>query len=1168
MFRSRRSFAWSLVFALLCASFVAAQKPPTVARAAGKVFTVTTTSDTFADPTDTCSATTDPNNLPGCTLRTALNSANLAGNAGSTVEFEIQRSDIGYTNFATTGHDAWIITPTLALPPLTNDGILITGSTQTNRVGNDNNDGAEIIIDGAHVTNAGGFWLKSNGNTVAGVGIINFRAGGSPGTLKGVGIEISGNNNTIQGNYIGLGVTPTGTVAVPNLDAGIIILGNNNLIGGDATALTTQFNVISGNSGDGILVNGGDTNNIAGNFIGTDGAVAVAIPNTGNGINLRNGADGNSIGNYQSASVVSYRNFISGNDGYGIQIKDSLNNKIYGNFIGLNKSGTSKISNGLGGIRIDGTSTNSSTGNIIGAVAPNPLYMRNYIVGSNGPGIQLNSFGARLNQIVANYVGIGANNVAPGAAPQLSTGILLNDGSSDNTVGGTISTGAQNVVAGISGDGIKVAGLFLVSPPTLVRSRNNVVSGNYVGVRPDGGTPQGNSGAGIVLDTYVINATVGGTTADQRNIIANNTLDGIAIRGTNVATATIQKNTITSNLGNGINIASASNTMVTGGDAAGANQISNNGLNGIAVTSSVTTTIQFNSLKSNAQNGVRVSSVTNLNTFIKFNTLNFNGQTGVLVDTQAFNTAITSNTIYSNTLQGVFVRDAGIVGTQRVKIIDNSMQGNASASGKKGIALSPGTTWPAAGNLPTNPNHDIDPPYSLHIDQTGKLSGKIRLTPNSPATNACAQPCNIQVFTTNPQTLDGQGRDKINVSVPIVPDSIDPSFGNFSAAAGLVPAQMALTATDKDGNTSEFAVFTRTFGLDIQPPRFGSAIPGQVITYTHRISNTGTVDFTNIQFTAFSKLGWPYKLAPASPITLLAGEAKPVTLTLTLPTGADPRVKFPNIELTRLTVSATTANPAVVTTASVTDTTTVVPKFILDASFKLGRKGNGTPGTVVDYTRTMTNTGNVTGTVTLGAITDLGWTTIITPTSVQLPPGKAIGVITSVVIPSGATANTVGKTTLTFNGTPDAQHLVITDTTTVLLTPKATMIANQQAQGNAGQTVQFCQTVTNLSNGSATFTLTGVSSLGSKITFISNMPGRQLVNGNTFTVGNTPGNDFFNFCANVAIDPYASKGQQDLVAIGLIDDQGAVVGGASVRDLIDVVGGLVLPRRYMPVIRR
>jgi len=152
----------------------------------------------------------------------------------------------------------------------------------------------------------------------------------------------------------------------------------------------------------------------------------------------------------------------------------------------------------------------------------------------------------------------------------------------------------------------------------------------------------------------------------------------------------------------------------------------------------------------------------------------------------------------------------------------------------------------------------------------------------------------------------------------------------------------------------------------------------------------------------------------------------------------------------------------------------------------------------------------------------------------------------------------------------DKQQLIITDTTTVLLTPKATMIPNQQAQGNAGKTVKFCHTVTNLSNGTATFTLTGVSSLGSKITFESAMPGRQLVNGTTFTVGfdSTSGDNFFNFCANVLIDPHAAKGQQDLVAIGMVDNQGAVVGGASVRDLIDVQAGLMLPRIYMPLIRR
>jgi hypothetical protein len=1163
MLRSRRSFAWSLVLALLCASIALAQKPPSVARAAGALFTVTTTSDQFNDPNDGCTATTDPNNPPGCTLREALNSANLAANAGSTVDFLIPPSDPGYAKYP---NAAWIITPTIALPPIANSGTVIDGATQTNRVGNTNNDGAEIIINGLNITNAGGIVIppSSNGNTVRGIGIVNFKGDNTPGSLKGVGIEIYGSGNFIEGNYIGLGIGPSGTIAVPNVDAGIIIYGQNNTIGGDATSVTTKFNVISGNTGDGILLNGGSNNIIAGNFIGTNGNITSAIPNGGNGINMRNGASGNTIGNYQAASVVSYRNFIGGNNGYGILIKDSSNNKIYGNFVGLDRFGSGKISNGLGGIRIDGTSTNSATGNIIGATTPSPLYMRNYVAGSAGPGIQLNSFGARQNQVVANYVGLGSNNQVPGSAPQLSTGILLDNGASNNTVGGSIAAGAHNIVGGINGDGIKVAGFFQAMPLNILRAQSNTISGNYVGVGPNGTAPVPNSGAGIALDTYVINAAVGGGTADLRNLISNNALDGIAIRGTNVATTTIQKNTISFNGGNGINISNAFNTTVDGGNTAGANTIASNGANGISVANSITTTIQFNAITNNIQNGVLVTGALSRNTFVKTSTLNINTQNGVLVDNQAFNTQITGSQIYSNTLKGVLVSGTG---TQRVKILDNSMQGNLAG----GIDLTPDTTTPPAGpptGSASNPNHDIDPPYSLHIDQTGKVSGKVRLTPNSPAVSACAQPCTIQIFSSNSQTLDGQGRDKFNVTVSLTPDSLDPSVGNFSASVSSVPAQLALTATDKDGNTSEFAVLTRQFGLDIQPPRSSTAFPGQVVVYTHRITNTGTVDFTNIQFSASSKLGWTTKLEPSSPITLLQGQSKPVTLTLTLPTGSAPNVRAGLVEQTRLTVSATTINPSVVTSASITDTTTVLGKFILDATFKNGRAGTGTPGTLIDYSRTITNTGNLTGTVTLAASTDLGWTTSITPTTVQLPPGKSVGVVSRVTIPQGATANTVAKTTLTLNGTPDAQRLVITDTTTVLLTPKATMVANDEKDGAAGETVQFCHTVTNLSNGLSTFTLTGVSSLGSAITFVSDTPGITLVNGKTFTLGNTPATDKLNFCAKVVVYPFAGQGQTDLIAIGLTDEQGAVVGGASVRDLIHVVRGKMLPRLYLPVARR
>ncbi|HEU5101810.1 MAG TPA: NEW3 domain-containing protein, partial [Roseiflexaceae bacterium] len=673
-----------------------------------------------------------------------------------------------------------------------------------------------------------------------------------------------------------------------------------------------------------------------------------------------------------------------------------------------------------------------------------------------------------------------------------------------------------------------------------------------------------NTLGGVLLDTGTKNNRIGGATTAERNVISGNGGPGVTISGTATLSNTITGNVI------GLRSASAGGAFAIPGG--------NNG-DGVLITGGAKysrvggTEAEGNTIGANTGNGIRVSGSGTDNTILQSNLIGTsftnnsylalgNSQNGVQVDGQAVNTQITGSKIYSNTLKGVLVSGTG---TQRVKIFDNSMQGNLTG----GIDLTPETTTPPAGpptGSASNPNHDIDPPYGLHIDQTGKLTGKVRLTPNNPAVSACAQPCTIQIFAANPQTADGQGRDKLNVTVSLTPDSQDPSIGNFSASVSSVPAQLALTATDKDGNTSEFATLTRQFGLDIQPPRASSANPGQTVIYTHRITNTGTVDFTNVQFSASSKLGWTTKLEPSSPITLLQGESKPVTLTLTLPSGSATNVRAGLVEQTRLTVSATTINPSVVTSASITDTTTVLGKFILDASFKNGRAGTGAPGTVIDYTRTLTNTGNLTGTVTLTASTDLAWTTSITPTTVQLPPGKSIGVRTSVTIPQGATANTVAKTTLRLNGTPDAQNLVITDTTTVLLTPKATMVFNDIKDGAAGETVQFCHTVTNLSNGPATFTLTGVSSLGSKITFVSDTPGRQLVNGKTFTVGITNADKIFNFCANVVVDPLAEKGQTDFISIGLTDEQGAVVGGASVRDQINVVRGDL--RIYLPVARR
>src|SRR4051794_38714227 len=98
MIRSRRSFAWSLVLALLCASFVTAQQPPTVAQAAGAIINVNTTEDLFGDGTpgsptgpDKGGCFSNSSNPLLCSLRQAINDANRT--PGSTIKFRIDSSE-------------------------------------------------------------------------------------------------------------------------------------------------------------------------------------------------------------------------------------------------------------------------------------------------------------------------------------------------------------------------------------------------------------------------------------------------------------------------------------------------------------------------------------------------------------------------------------------------------------------------------------------------------------------------------------------------------------------------------------------------------------------------------------------------------------------------------------------------------------------------------------------------------------------------------------------------------------------------------------------------------------------------------------------------------------------------------------------------------------------
>ena len=137
-------------------------------------------------------------------------------------------------------------------------------------------------------TDAGGNVAKPNGTGVLVITTGNtIRNNVISGNGSGGGIRLTGVANFVQGNRVG--TNAAGTSALPNTTSpaggAVTATSPDNVIGGTKAA---NRNLISGNSGHGVLIDIGRTS-VQGNFIGTDITGTHAIPNGGDGIHLTGG---------------------------------------------------------------------------------------------------------------------------------------------------------------------------------------------------------------------------------------------------------------------------------------------------------------------------------------------------------------------------------------------------------------------------------------------------------------------------------------------------------------------------------------------------------------------------------------------------------------------------------------------------------------------------------------------------------------------------------------------------------------------------------------------------------------------------------------------------------------------------------------------------------------
>lgn len=350
------------------------------------------------------------------------------------------------------------------------DGLVITAGTSTIRgliINRFNRDGIVLKTNGGNVVESCFLGTDSTGMLDLGNGrgglvisnVSNNRIGGatsaarnliSGNDLSGISLDGAGaTGNEIQGNFIGTDIT--GVVALGNGGSASTVAGNwravhlnnyasNNTIGGTVPG---AGNVISGNLGNGIFINGGSENKIQGNFIGTNRDGTASLPNHIAGIQVYSGSN-NTIGGL----VIEARNIISGN-GVGISISGasvaSEGNVVLGNFIGTNAQGTISLGN-LDGVRISVNATN----NTIGGTTPEA---RNVISGNTQYGIRLEGSGVAGNDVSGNFIGLGADGTSP--LGNTSHGVFIAGSASNNCIGGA-DIDAGNTIAFNGGCGISV----------------------------------------------------------------------------------------------------------------------------------------------------------------------------------------------------------------------------------------------------------------------------------------------------------------------------------------------------------------------------------------------------------------------------------------------------------------------------------------------------------------------------------------------------------------------------------------------------------------------------------------------------------------------------------------------------------------------------------------
>jgi titin len=507
------------------------------------------------------------------------------------------------------------------------------------------------------------------------------------------------------------------------------------------------------------------------------------------GLHIESGS-GNTVGGDRSigSGPLGQGNLMSGCElGISMTGTETISNTIVGNTIGTDVRGLGTLGNRWCGIQI----SHYPSDNLIGGTLPGE---GNLISGNGYAGIHLIGH-ASHNTIVGNTIGTDVSgNVALGNGDD---GVLLELSSSCNIIRG-------NLISANERGGVHISDR---------ESSYNVVVGNLIGTDVSGTLPLGNASYGVAVGWGGAQFNrVGGTSSGDGNLISGNGGAGVQLHGREAGnlilgnligtdssgtqaianargifvvddssrdfiggTTTAEGNTISGNAAAGIDLMPAERLFILGNtigsDASGTVAVPN-GESGIMSDGARACVIQGNLVSGNDLVGVRLEGGSESN-HLRANRIGVASDGSLPLPNVEVGVRIQSS---ANLVGGPYPEDGNTIaftsgdGVQVWTYAGNTVRRNAIyANSGSGIALYDGG------------NADLAAPTIATVTATG-ASGF-----------ACAD-CIVEVFS------DDEDEGRIYEGVATADGS-----GNWSWTGEPSGPFLTATATDNDGNTSEFS---------------------------------------------------------------------------------------------------------------------------------------------------------------------------------------------------------------------------------------------------------------------------------------------------------------------------------------------------------------------------